>query len=59
MIHPFLLAVRVVQRPTGTEWGALMAISTIAVIPLIIIFQAPNRWLNQRRGQELKLMKSP
>ena len=37
-MYTFPLALRVVQRPTDTEWGALMAGSAIAVIPLIIIF---------------------
>ena len=37
-MYTFPLALRIVQRPTDTEWGALMAGSAIAVIPLIIIF---------------------
>ncbi len=36
--YTFPLALRSVQSPVDTEWGALMAGSVVAVIPLVIIF---------------------
>ena len=36
--YTFPLALRSVQSPVDTEWGALMAGSVVAVLPLIIIF---------------------
>lgn len=36
--YTFPLALRSVQSPVDTEWGALMVGSAIAVIPLLIIF---------------------
>ena len=36
--YTFPLALRTVQTPVDTEWGALMAGSAVAVVPLIIIF---------------------
>lgn len=39
------LALRAMQSPVDTEWGALMAGSVIAVIPLLIIFAMTSRRL--------------
>jgi len=36
--YTFPLALRSVQSPVDTEWGALMVGSAIAVVPLLIIF---------------------
>ena len=36
--YTFPLALRSVQSPVDTEWGALMAGSVVAVIPLLILF---------------------
>ena len=36
--YTFPLALRSVQSPVDTEWGALMAGSVVAVLPLLIIF---------------------
>ena len=36
--YTFPLALRSVQSPVDTEWGALMAGSVVAVLPLIVIF---------------------
>jgi multiple sugar transport system permease protein len=37
-MYTFPLALRSVQSPVDTEWGALMVGSAIAVIPLLVIF---------------------
>lgn len=37
-MYTFPLALRSVQSPVDTEWGALMAGSAIAVLPLLIVF---------------------
>lgn len=37
-MYTFPLALRSVQSPVDTEWGALMAGSVVAVLPLLIIF---------------------
>ena len=37
-MYTFPLALRSVQSPVDTQWGALMAGSAIAVIPLLILF---------------------
>lgn len=37
-MYTFPLALRSVQSPVDTEWGALMAGSAIAVLPLLVIF---------------------
>ncbi len=39
------LALRSLQTPTNTEWGALMAGSAIATIPLLILFAISSRQL--------------
>jgi multiple sugar transport system permease protein len=39
------LALRSLQSPTNTEWGALMAGSAIATIPLLILFAVSSRQL--------------
>jgi multiple sugar transport system permease protein len=39
------LALRSLQSPVNTEWGALMAGSAIATIPLIILFMISSRQL--------------
>ena len=39
------LALRSLQSPVDTEWGALMAGSAIATIPLIILFMISSRQL--------------
>lgn len=44
-MYTFPLALRSVQSPVDTEWGALMAGSAIAVIPLLIIFIFSSRRL--------------
>lgn len=36
--YTFPLALRSVQSPVDTEWGALMAGSVVAVLPLLVIF---------------------
>lgn len=37
-MYTFPLALRSVQSPVDTEWGALMAGSVVAVLPLLVIF---------------------
>jgi multiple sugar transport system permease protein len=37
-MYTFPLALRSVQSPVNTEWGALMAGSAVAVVPLLVIF---------------------
>lgn len=44
-MYTFPLALRSVQSPVDTEWGALMAGSAVAVIPLLIIFVFSSRRL--------------
>lgn len=44
-MYTFPIALRSVQSPVDTEWGALMAGSAIAVIPLLIIFVFSSRRL--------------
>jgi multiple sugar transport system permease protein len=44
-MYTFPLALRSVQSPVDTEWGALMAGSAIAVIPLLILFFFSSRRL--------------
>jgi len=44
-MYTFPLALRSVQSPVDTEWGALMAGSAIAVLPLLIIFIFSSRRL--------------
>jgi multiple sugar transport system permease protein len=39
------LALRSLQSPVNTEWGALMAGSAIATIPLLILFVVSSRQL--------------
>jgi multiple sugar transport system permease protein len=39
------LALRSMQNPAATEWGAVMAGSAIAVLPLLIIFVFTSRRL--------------
>jgi multiple sugar transport system permease protein len=39
------LALRTLQSPTHTEWGALMAGSAIATLPLIVLFIISSRQL--------------
>lgn len=39
------LALRSLQAPTNTEWGALMAGSAIATLPLIVLFAISSRQL--------------
>ncbi|MES2976938.1 MAG: carbohydrate ABC transporter permease [Pseudomonadota bacterium] len=44
-MYTFPLALRSVQNPVDTEWGALMAGSAIAVVPLLVIFIFSSRRL--------------
>jgi multiple sugar transport system permease protein len=44
-MYTFPLALRSVQSPVDTEWGALMAGSAIAVLPLLILFVFSSRRL--------------
>lgn len=44
-MYTFPLALRSVQSPVDTEWGALMAGSAVAVIPLLVIFVFSSRRL--------------
>jgi multiple sugar transport system permease protein len=44
-MYTFPLALRSMQSPVDTEWGALMAGSAIAVIPLVILFFFSSRRL--------------
>lgn len=44
-MYTFPLALRSVQSPVDTEWGALMVGSAIAVIPLLVIFVFSSRRL--------------
>lgn len=44
-MYTFPLALRSVQSPVDTEWGALMAGSAIAVVPLLVIFFFSSRRL--------------
>lgn len=44
-MYTFPLALRSVQSPVDTEWGALMAGSAIAVLPLLFIFIFSSRRL--------------
>jgi multiple sugar transport system permease protein len=39
------LALRSLQSPVDTEWGALMAGSAIATLPLIALFMVSSRQL--------------
>ena len=43
--YTFPLALRSVQSPVDTEWGALMAGSVVAVLPLLVIFVFSSRRL--------------
>ncbi|MEY2770596.1 MAG: L-arabinose transport system permease protein AraQ [Pseudomonadota bacterium] len=43
--YTFPLALRSVQSPVDTEWGALMAGSVVAVLPLLVIFVLSSRRL--------------
>lgn len=43
--YTFPLALRSVQSPVDTEWGALMAGSVVAVLPLLVIFMFSSRRL--------------
>lgn len=43
--YTFPLALRSVQSPVDTEWGALMAGSAVAVLPLLLIFIFSSRRL--------------
>lgn len=43
--YTFPLALRSVQSPVDTEWGALMAGSVVAVLPLLVIFIFSSRRL--------------
>jgi multiple sugar transport system permease protein len=43
--YTFPLALRSVQSPVDTEWGALMAGSVVAVVPLLILFVFSSRRL--------------
>lgn len=43
--YTFPLALRSVQSPVDTEWGALMAGSAVAVLPLLMIFIISSRRL--------------
>ncbi|MEY4979399.1 MAG: L-arabinose transport system permease protein AraQ [Pseudomonadota bacterium] len=43
--YTFPLALRSVQSPVDTEWGALMAGSVVAVLPLLVIFLFSSRRL--------------
>jgi len=44
-MYTFPLALRSVQSPVDTEWGALMAGSAIAVLPLLVLFVFSSRRL--------------
>lgn len=44
-MYTFPLALRSVQSPVDTQWGALMAGSVVAVLPLLIIFIFSSRRL--------------
>lgn len=44
-MYTFPLALRSVQSPVDTEWGALMAGSVVAVVPLLVIFIFSSRRL--------------
>ena len=44
-MYTFPLALRSVQSPVDTEWGALMAGSVVAVLPLLVIFVFSSRRL--------------
>lgn len=44
-MYTFPLALRSVQSPVDTEWGALMAGSAIAVVPLLVLFVFSSRRL--------------
>jgi multiple sugar transport system permease protein len=39
------LALRSLQSPVNTEWGAIMAGSAIAVLPLLVLFMFASRRL--------------
>lgn len=43
--YTFPLALRSVQNPVDTEWGALMAGAAVAVLPLMVIFVFSSRRL--------------
>jgi multiple sugar transport system permease protein len=43
--YTFPLALRSVQSPVDTEWGALMAGSVVAVLPLLVLFVFSSRRL--------------
>lgn len=43
--YTFPLALRSVQNPVDTEWGALMAGAVVAVLPLLVIFVFSSRRL--------------
>ena len=43
--YTFPLALRSLQSPVNTEWGALMSGSAIATIPLLILFALSSRQL--------------
>ncbi|MEI7783029.1 MAG: carbohydrate ABC transporter permease [Betaproteobacteria bacterium] len=44
-MYTFPLALRSVQSPVDTQWGALMAGSVVAVLPLLVIFIFSSRRL--------------
>ncbi len=39
------LALRSMQSPVNTEWGAVMAASAVAVLPLLLLFAVSSRRL--------------
>jgi len=39
------LALRSIQSPVNTEWGAVMAGSAVAVLPLLVLFALSSRRL--------------
>jgi multiple sugar transport system permease protein len=39
------LALRSMQSPVNTEWGAVMAGSAVAVLPLLVLFVLSSRRL--------------
>jgi multiple sugar transport system permease protein len=39
------LALRILQSPTNSDWGAVMAGSAVAVLPLLVLFAFTSRRL--------------
>ena len=39
------LALRILQSPTNSDWGAVMAGSAVAVVPLLVLFAFTSRRL--------------